>query len=82
MVFVLFQLLSLPPKDLMKLDVTKRKGGPNFHKLQIYSNIWQDLNEDTPTFGKILSEIKVNNLSALKTYQCCLVSSMQQLITF
>ncbi|KAJ8027644.1 hypothetical protein HOLleu_32844 [Holothuria leucospilota] len=44
--------------ELMKLDVTKRQGGPNFHKLQIYSNIWQDLNDDTPTFGKLLSDIK------------------------
>ncbi|PIK54698.1 hypothetical protein BSL78_08393 [Apostichopus japonicus] len=44
--------------DLMQLDITKRQGGPNFHKLQIYSNIWQDLNEETPTFGKILADIK------------------------
>ncbi|KAL3881281.1 hypothetical protein ACJMK2_027736 [Sinanodonta woodiana] len=32
--------------------------GPNFHKLQIYSNSFEDLIDDTPTFGYILKCIK------------------------
>ncbi|XP_071956489.1 uncharacterized protein C6orf118-like [Antedon mediterranea] len=30
----------------------------NFHRLQIHSNVWDDLIQDTPTFSKILKAIK------------------------
>ena len=43
----------------MKLDDSTRLLGPNFHRLQIYSNIWDELIEVTPTFGEILATIKV-----------------------
>ncbi|XP_033119632.1 uncharacterized protein C6orf118-like [Anneissia japonica] len=31
---------------------------PNFHRLQVYSDIWDDMLQDTPTFSKILKAIK------------------------
>ncbi|XP_041354088.1 uncharacterized protein LOC121371913 [Gigantopelta aegis] len=33
--------------------------GPNFHKLQVYSDIFEDLIQDSPTFSYILGCIKV-----------------------
>ena len=35
--------------------------GPNFHKLQVFSNSFEDLIDETPTFGFILKCIKVSN---------------------
>ncbi|XP_064629633.1 uncharacterized protein LOC135488766 [Lineus longissimus] len=32
--------------------------GPNFHRLQIYSDVFDDLNSDSPAFGYILRKIK------------------------
>ncbi|XP_077977307.1 uncharacterized protein C6orf118-like [Glandiceps talaboti] len=43
---------------LMTLDEVHRTGGPNFHRLQLYSNIFDDLIEDTPIFGHILRKVK------------------------
>ena len=34
--------------------------GPNFHKLQVFSNSFEDLIDETPTFGFILKCIKVS----------------------
>lgn len=34
---------------------------PNFHKLQVYSNVLEDLIEESPTFSYILKSIKVCN---------------------
>ena len=34
--------------------------GPNFHKLQVFSNSLEDLIDETPTFGFILKCIKVS----------------------
>ncbi|XP_071800617.1 uncharacterized protein C6orf118-like [Asterias amurensis] len=44
--------------DLMSLDEVHRLSGPNFHRLQIYSNIWEELMTVTPTFGDLLAGIK------------------------
>ncbi|XP_077863788.1 uncharacterized protein C6orf118-like [Saccoglossus kowalevskii] len=43
---------------LLALDEVYRLGGPNFHRLQIFSCVFDDLVEDTPIFGDILKAIK------------------------
>ncbi|XP_022082004.1 uncharacterized protein C6orf118-like [Acanthaster planci] len=45
-------------EDLMKLDEVHRLSGPNFPRLQVYSNIWDELIKATPEFGEMLSYIK------------------------
>ena len=43
-----------------ELEVMNLNGmGPNFHKLQVFSNSFEDLIDETPTFGFILKCIKV-----------------------
>ena len=43
----------------MSLNEVHRLSGPNFHRLQIYSNIWEELMTVTPTFGDLLAGVKV-----------------------
>ncbi|XP_070568822.1 uncharacterized protein C6orf118-like [Ptychodera flava] len=43
---------------LMTLDEVHRSGAPNFHRLQLFGGIFEDLIEDTPIFGDILKRIK------------------------
>ena len=45
--------------------------GPNFHKLQVFSNSLEDLIDETPTFGFILKCIKVSIQAINKVlYKC------------
>ncbi|XP_071485136.1 uncharacterized protein C6orf118-like [Diadema antillarum] len=45
-------------EKLQDLSVETRFSAPNFHRLQIYSDIWDELIEETPTFSTILKKIK------------------------
>ncbi|XP_030828644.1 uncharacterized protein C6orf118-like [Strongylocentrotus purpuratus] len=45
-------------EKLQELNVEARFSAPNFHRLQIYSDIWDELIEETPTFAKVLLEVK------------------------
>ncbi|XP_031560594.1 uncharacterized protein LOC116296678 [Actinia tenebrosa] len=44
-------------KKLNALDSTSQRG-PNFHRLQIYTDIWQEIIDHSDTFGGILKSIK------------------------
>jgi len=39
--------------------------GPNFHKLQIYTDVWQEIISNSEMFGDILQKIKVRRLNTL-----------------
>ena len=46
---------------LQDLEMMNLNGmGPNFHKLQVFSNNFEDLIDETPTFGYMLRCIKVS----------------------
>ena len=46
---------------MQDLDNLKYQGyGPNFHRLQVYSDTFEDLIDDSPTFKYILGTIKVS----------------------
>lgn len=49
----------LEDKLRQNLDQLQYHGyGPNFHRLQIYSNIFEDMIHESPTFGYILRTVK------------------------
>lgn len=55
--------------SLQRLDSTQLFDvGPNFHKLQIYSDVMEDLIEETPTFTYILRCIKVKKNNDFNVY--------------
>lgn len=51
-------VFSLPQK-LSALDSTSQRG-PNFHKLQIYTDTWQEIIDHSDMFGGILRNIKAS----------------------
>ncbi|XP_032238155.2 uncharacterized protein C6orf118 [Nematostella vectensis] len=44
-------------KKLNALDSSSQRG-PNFHKLQIFTDVWQDIINQSDTFGDVLQKIK------------------------
>nr|XP_054753191.1 uncharacterized protein C6orf118-like [Lytechinus pictus]XP_054753192.1 uncharacterized protein C6orf118-like [Lytechinus pictus]XP_054753194.1 uncharacterized protein C6orf118-like [Lytechinus pictus]XP_054753195.1 uncharacterized protein C6orf118-like [Lytechinus pictus] len=45
-------------EKLQELSVETRFSAPNFHRLQIYSDVWDELIDETPTFARVLQDIK------------------------